>query len=473
MAAPIDVRAGLSAELKRLVRDGAEWPIRDRRRFRNLLLDAVTSDAMPLAELLLRAHDDGMLRTLPDRTAARPAWDTAAARLASDLQVQRFVEPGIARFVAEAWASALGPDPIPSARVASPRPVVAPRQVPRSSATLAPPSAAATGTAAASRSAAAARASSAASQQLYQRSNKLLMGMAVLFTVFVVLAYRDANQRVLKNTGAAPAARSAEPPAPLPSPAVTEAPATPMAAPAPVSPVPDGANDPVAVSGDTIAAAPPSAPATGRPSVPVSSAPPRTTDDIVLNAGRVFEGRVLSVRQQSIVVKDEETGLDFEIAKSDVDRIVTRDGRVMRFSEDNVPLLGDDDDLTPMSLAGRYRVRYAERWGAERAECSDMARRFAPGTELIIRHLRGAPMMKLEFVRGQGFNSAVRSDGLFESGADVATTRGPRDSFVSVRISGRVSRGGVLQGVTRLSAVTTDGAVVCDLALTMTGDRQP
>ena len=39
-----------------------------------------------------------------------------------------------------------------------------------------------------------------------------------------------------------------------------------------------------------------------------------TTDDIVLTAGRVFEGRVLSVRQQSIVVKDEETGLDFEIA---------------------------------------------------------------------------------------------------------------------------------------------------------------
>ena len=67
MAAPIDVRAGLAAELKRLVRTTGEWPMRDRRRFRNLLLDAVTSDAMPLAELLLRAQDDGLLRTFPNR----------------------------------------------------------------------------------------------------------------------------------------------------------------------------------------------------------------------------------------------------------------------------------------------------------------------------------------------------------------------------------------------------------------------
>ena len=71
MAQPIDVRAGLAAELRRLVRDAAEWPIRDRRRFRNLLLDGVSSDAMPLAELLLRAHDDGMLRAFPDRRAGR------------------------------------------------------------------------------------------------------------------------------------------------------------------------------------------------------------------------------------------------------------------------------------------------------------------------------------------------------------------------------------------------------------------
>ena len=123
MAASINVRARLAAELKRLVRDAREWPMRDRRRFRNLLLDAVSSDAMPMAELLLRAHDDGLLRAFPDRSAPRAAWDAATARVVGDLQAQRFVEPGIARFVAEAWAAALGPDIAPSARVATPRPV--------------------------------------------------------------------------------------------------------------------------------------------------------------------------------------------------------------------------------------------------------------------------------------------------------------------------------------------------------------
>mgnify|MGYP000524099107 CR=1 FL=1 len=205
----------------------------------------------------------------------------------------------------------------------------------------------------------------------------------------------------------------------------------------------------------------------------VAAAPVRSTDDIVLNAGRVFEGRVLSVRQQGVIVKDEETGLDFEIAKADIDRIVTRDGRVLRFGDDNIPLLGDDDDLTPMSHAGHYRVRYAERWGTERAACGDVARRFAPGADVLIQHLRGAPMLQLAFNNGQRFNAAVRADGLFETGASLGALRGPDSSFVSTRISGRVSRGGVLHGVARMSAVRRDGLVLCDLALTITGERQP
>jgi hypothetical protein len=82
-------------------------------------------------------------------------------------------------------------------------------------------------------------------------------------------------------------------------------------------------------------------------------------------------------------------------------------------------------------------------------------------------------MMQLVFVAGQGFNAAVRSDGLFESGVVMSPTRGPESSFVSTRLSGRLSRGGVLQGVVRLSAVRQDGVIVCDLALTVRGERQP
>ena len=470
------MRAGLAAELKRLVRDGAEWPIRDRRRFRNLLLDAVSSDAMPLAELLLRAHDDGLLQSFPDRRAARPLWDTATARLASDLQTQRFVEPGIARFVADAWANALGPDAVSSARVASPRPVVAPRLATRSSANAGATSTTGMNASVPARpsAAATANANNAASIQLYKRANFLMLMMAGLFTIFVVLAFRDTS-----NGSAAPT------PAPMPLPAAPRStqPASqpisqPISQPATASPVPTGAaapppSSPDAPGRDSAGSAADSALLAARPSVAVAAAPARTSDDIVLNTGRIVEGRVLSVRQQSVVVKDEAIGLDFEIAKADIDRIVTRDGRIMRFTDDNVPLLGSGDDLTPMSHAGQYQLRYTERWGTEKRECSEMSRKFAPGADVVVRHLRGAPMLKLEFVNGQGFNAAVRTDGLFESGADVSPTRGPRNAFVSTRLSGRITRAGALQGIARLSAVTSDGTVICDLALTVRGERLP
>lgn len=451
MAPPLDVRAALAAELKRLVRDAAEWPMRDRRRFRNLLLDAATSDALPIAELLLRAHDDGMLRDMPDRAAGRAAWDSAASRLVSDLQVQRFVEPGVARFVAACWVNALGADPVPGPRVLPVRPVITPRPPLRAS-TSAPP-----------RPAAPLTTSNAASMRAYRRANILTLSVAMVFTVLVVLAFRSTNR---------PAPVAPRTATQLPEPAPQPHVAQPLE-----RSVQPAASDSVAVGirSDTALLAPPfgDTAVAARASVAVAAAPARTTDDIVLNAGRVFEGRVLSIRQQSVLVKDDETGLDFEIAKSDIDRIVTREGRVMRFGDDNIPSLGDDDGLAPISNAGTFRLRYAERWGAERGECREMARRFAPGNMLVVRHLRGAPMMKLEFGNGPGFSAAVRTDGLFESGAAIAPLRGPLNTFVSSRISGRLDRRGALKGVARLSAVTAEGNVVCDVALTVVGERIP
>jgi hypothetical protein len=447
----MDVRAGLAAELRRLVRTGSEWPMHDRRRFRNLLLDAVTSDAMPLAEVLLRAHDDGMLRSFPERTASRAAWASVAARLVSDLQTQRFVEPGIARFVADAWVGALGPDAGPSARAASPRPVVSPRQPPHRS----PPPATPPRTPMPASTASAA--STAASVQAYQRSNMMLLALGAVFVVLTILAFRSTSR---PRTEAAPSV----------TPAPTLAPA-----PVPAAPRVDAPMDvPVRRRGlvvrDSAPTPPPVAP---HPPIAIAAAPSRANDDIVMKAGRVIEGSVQSVRQQTISVRDAETGLEFEIPKADVDRVVTRDGRTLRFGDDNVPLVGTDDALAPVSHAGRYRVRYAERWGAQRAECREMARQFAPGDDLDVKHLRGAPMMNLSFIGGQGFNAAVRTDGLFESGSDVAAARGPQSSFVSTRISGRITRAGVLTGVARLNAVTVDGATICDLALTMRGERAP
>jgi hypothetical protein len=173
-----------------------------------------------------------------------------------------------------------------------------------------------------------------------------------------------------------------------------------------------------------------------------------------------------------VLVRDMESGLDFEIAKSDIDRIITSDGRSVQFGEDNIPSLGAADGR-PTAFGGRSRVRYSLRWGADAAPCTNLARDFAPGRDVVIRHLRGAPMLKLEFVGGQEFNAAVRADGLFETVIVAAARPGPAASQVQTRISGRLARGGGVRGVARLIAVTNDGQTLCDLALTMQGAPVP
>ncbi len=497
MAPPIDVRAGLTAALRRLVRDPAEWPMRDRRRFRNLLLDAVTSDAMPLAELLLRAADDGLLRAFPDRTAPRVAWDAATARLAGDLHSQRFVEPGVARFVADAWARALGPDPAPAAQAAAPRAATAPRLTARPAPAAAPPPARYSPPVTPPSAA-----STAAAIRAYNRSNLIMLGMIGAAAIAIVAMFSSTSRRgTAAPAVAAPVARPATEPARFDvqnqaGATVASAPGRfdvqPQAAVPAVATAPDdGAPMPAAVSAPATAppgsargtaatpappprdTAPPAAASLPAARGPVVIAPAvrRTTDDIVLKSGRVVEGRVISVRQQTIVMHDDATQLDFELAKGDVERVVTREGRVLRFGADDAALLSDEGDLSPQSFAGTLRVRYVERWGTERALCAQVAREFAPGTQLVVRHLRGAPMLKLEFAGGQGFNASVRTDGVFESVTDVASRRGPQDSFVQLRLSGRIGRGGALDGVARITALTRDGAALCDLALTMRGER--
>ena len=468
--ASIDVRGGLAVELKRLVRDVTEWPITDRRRFRNLLLDASTSDALPLAELLLRVTDVGLLRTLPERSAPRAAWDVAVARLATDVQSQLYVEAGVARFLADAWAGALGPDPgvIPAPAPATARSAPGPKLVARS--TVTPPPMAPTPPRAATNPPSVTAQQSA---QLYRQSNMLMLGVAVLFTVFVALAFRDTNRRAaersgargdtaISRTGVTPRATGVRPPSPGDPGARSAAAAQPT-----------GDSTVVAQDSSTRAdSATPARPAPRGPT-PVTAGGPRTTDDVLLTSGRVIEGRVESIRQQTVSVTDLATGLEFEVDKSEIDRIVTRTGRVLRFGDDNSMLMDDERNVSAALWAGRYTLRYAERWGVTRGECATVAREFAPGVDVIVRHQRGAPMLKFEFVNGQGYNATVRPDGVFETGDDTAPQPGPRNSFVRVRLSGRLERDGGITGITRISAITRDRDLVCDLALTVSGARRP
>jgi hypothetical protein len=443
-----------------MVHGSQTWPITDRRRFRNLLLDAVSSDAMPLVELLLRAHDDGLVRALPAPSAPRAMWDAAAARMSNDLQSHRFVEASVARFVAEAWVGALGPAPEPPTRSATVRTAAAP-------AMRTPVRSAAAGSGARG-ALSASQASSAASIARYRRTNTIVGVIVAVLMVALIMVFRATGRKT------APPARLVTASMPVPEPAPQDV--SPDALADSVrraqerqrmsAPVGDSASPRDSVSPRDSASRRTSA---TRSAVPIARSPARLSDDVVLRAGRILEGQVLSVKQFTVVIKDGESGLDFEIPKADIEKVIQRDGTVIRFGDDNVPLLGDDRELTPMSHAGTYRVQYAQRWGALETGCEDLAETFAPGSEMVVHHLRGAPMLKLDFIGGQGFNAAVRSDGLFESTMVESTARGPRGAVVRTRLSGRISRDGTVRGVARLNAVSATGATVCDVALTMRG----
>ncbi len=445
MTAQIDVRGKLTAELRRLTHDAAHWPLRDRRQFRNLLLDSVSSDAMPMVELLLTVHDDGRLRALPDSGASRALWDAADARLANELQSQRYLEPSVARFVAEAWVHALGPDAIPAVNVrrstpartvAAPLPTTRPTTTRSAQPSLSPPGVVSP--------------SNAASIRAYKRANILIVGAAAIFALLIIGVFRSTARTV---------ERSAQPmrPAALP---VPEA-------------MPDRTDSLVSARPENVS---PSLPrelpfSVAREPVTIGEARARATDDVVLKTGRVIEGRVVTIRAQTVVIHDNLADLDFEVEKAEIERIVTSKGQVLRFSAENVPLISDDDMRTSRLNAGEFRVRYTARWGVERIECLDVAKRFAPGVRLTVRHVRGAPMLNLDFTRGAAYNAAVYADGSFESVAVAAQSLGPGGATVSSRLSGRFSRDGKLLGIVRLSALASSGEVVCDLALTMNAER--
>lgn len=113
---------------------------------RNRMLDACGSDHRPLVELLL--HVGPLIQgRLPSAPMAAGDWSTARAPIVHAVVASRYLQPDVARWAVDAWASALGL--VPLALIASP--VVAssapqlvttplrPPATPARSAALAPP----------------------------------------------------------------------------------------------------------------------------------------------------------------------------------------------------------------------------------------------------------------------------------------------------------------------------------------------
>jgi hypothetical protein len=106
-AAP-DARRAMRDALHRLVHETADWSRPSLIIFRNRLLDEVSSDAKPLANLLVEAIDRGVTTALPRAPLPPAAWSARSTPLVMRWVADRFLQPEVARWAVEAWGYALG-----------------------------------------------------------------------------------------------------------------------------------------------------------------------------------------------------------------------------------------------------------------------------------------------------------------------------------------------------------------------------
>ncbi|MCU0615738.1 MAG: hypothetical protein MUD17_01455 [Gemmatimonadaceae bacterium] len=106
-AAP-DTRRAMRDALHRLVHETDGWSRPSLTVFRNRLLDEVSSDARPLANLLVEAIDRGVLDALPQQSLTPAAWSARSTPFVMRWVADRFLQPEVARWAVEAWGYALG-----------------------------------------------------------------------------------------------------------------------------------------------------------------------------------------------------------------------------------------------------------------------------------------------------------------------------------------------------------------------------
>ena len=103
-----DTRRAMRDALHRLVHETDGWSRPSLTVFRNRLLDEVSSDARPLANLLVEAIDRGVLDALPSQSLTPAAWSARSTPFVMRWVADRFLQPEVARWAVEAWGYALG-----------------------------------------------------------------------------------------------------------------------------------------------------------------------------------------------------------------------------------------------------------------------------------------------------------------------------------------------------------------------------
>jgi hypothetical protein len=108
IATTTDARRAMREALHRLVHEAEHWSQPSLAVFRNRLLDEVSSDARPLANLLVEAIDRGVLDALPRRALTPGHWSARSTPFVNRWVADRFLQPEVARWAVEAWGYALG-----------------------------------------------------------------------------------------------------------------------------------------------------------------------------------------------------------------------------------------------------------------------------------------------------------------------------------------------------------------------------
>ncbi len=489
----LTLRPAVRAGLRRLVAQPGAWPPADPFIFQNLLLDECSSDARPLVRLVLRAGEIG----IPDRIArarqgATP-WEQARAPMVLALVEELFVQSEVAQWVVDTWAIALGavaeqrpaPAPPPAPRRAAPPPPRPRAPVPVPATRPMRPAVQVLPTPPAPARSRPPMAGSASAPSILR--NPVIWGALVLaFTVMGAVAWnvaqrpRDTRGGIDPNSpsgamlGAAAAAPSA--PAAAAPPGVQGAPdrppatassqgvasLTPSALPGPGAdlrrvqtvnpatrpnmPAGPGATAIVAreVGADGIPGSPTALPRNASPAE-------RKPDRVELRAGRVLTGRVELVRPSVIIFQEWESGLRFELAKSDIASITTEFGTTVRFSAEGTPANERRVPLVRQGVGGEYLASYRITSISGSTECRTIWPTQPAAERVQVTHTPGADTLTMVFASGKRFATVIDGVGQFATSFAIAEGQARTATALTTRLEGRFGSQG-FDGTTHVIA---------------------
>lgn len=518
---PPDVRTGL----RRVLREWPDWREAPLVRLKNLLLDECGGDARPLITLVVRAAELGVPERLREWNRQGAPWSSVRGTIVVSLVSDAFLRPEMAAWVTDTWGDALfgsealglGEEVVPD--LAPPRPAVAATRSPGGRA-VPPgrpagaastvqrghtPSRIVTGTAVApggvSPKATASGRPSTTSTPVplipSAASYRAVLGVLALVIPLLLLNIIVRDRRSDPTSPPAEGSRATGDGAV--GDAATNSTASDImrgrAAPDSTAGISGSAGSQTSTLSQMSRAALPRAASDS--SAMIFTPPPTRArgavgagaeilensvarlqnskaDRIELRNGRMITGRVEVVRASAIFFRDAESGLRYEIPKTDIKEITTEFGTKVRFNRDGDPTNERRSPLVTAGLAGTYILRYDVTDVRGSRECQKTQGASAQGDVMDIEHLPGADTLVLTVRNGSRWNAVVDKDGLFTSIPALQPDQALTSSVYTSRIAGRFTSTGFDAEVVLISyrRMRVGRDFVCQTTIRTVGERQ-